>query len=363
MTDQHTYDRTLDTPASGSPAPVAPLPNEPYYQQPPAPPRGARNPSLGIALVLVGLVLLAFQIFGRGVSFGGNSTIMLVDRQLPGNRIELVAGSSDVEVGPWDGTEIRVEATQRGGARGDYTVNVSQSGQTVQVVEASNNLFCFFCSRSMSYRISVPASAQAAITTSSGEIVIEGVDGAVTLSTVSGDIRANDLQGGLTAGTTSGEVRLNNLLGKLEVNSISGDVQLEEGKVEGASINTTSGEVTLDGVSGALNIETVSGDVTVRDAQASQLSLSTTSGDIEYTGELAGSGASTLNSISGDLKLALPEDSSVKLDASTVSGDISSDFDLRDREQGRRSLKGVVGGGAAAVTLATTSGDISIEKR
>ena len=44
MTDQETYDRTLDAPAPASVAaqPAVPLPNEPYYHRPPQRQRAAR---------------------------------------------------------------------------------------------------------------------------------------------------------------------------------------------------------------------------------------------------------------------------------------------------------------------------------
>jgi DUF4097 and DUF4098 domain-containing protein YvlB len=354
MNDQEIYDHTLDTPAPT-------LPNEPYYQQP-APRHRTRNASLGVALVLVGLVLLGFQLLGRGLSFDGG-TISLLDQRLAGNRLELNVAASDVEVQSWNGSDIRIEATQRGGSRGDYDIAVSTSGGTVRVVESSRNFFCIFCSQHVSYRVSVPNRAEADIKTASGDITVEGLKGAVALSTVSGEIRANDLEGGLTADTTSGEVHLNNVLGKLEVNTISGDIQLEDGKVDGATVNTTSGEVELDGVAGALNIGTVSGDVAVREAHDGQLAVSTTSGDFDYSGDLAQGQSNAVNSISGDVKLELPAESGIRLDASTISGSINNDFDLTDREEGLRSLKGVAGDGRTNLTVGTTSGDISIEKR
>src|SRR5687767_8988306 len=120
MTDQEIFDRTLDTPATPTPAPVAQapiLPNEEYYQRPAAD-RPARRPhGLGVALVLVGLLLLAFQLFGRGVAFGNTGSLRLVDETLPGNRIELIVAASDVEVRPWDGSNIHIEATQQGGSQ------------------------------------------------------------------------------------------------------------------------------------------------------------------------------------------------------------------------------------------------------
>ena len=354
MTHQETYDPTLDAP------PAAP-PNEDYYRQPGAPRRNGRARGLGVALVLVGILLLAFQIFGRGIPFGSAvGAITLIDKTLPGNRIELVAAASDVEVRTWDGAQIRVEATQRGGARGDYTIDVTQSGDTVHVTESTRNFFSFFGSRSLSYRISVPKGAQADIKTASGEIDVSGVGGAVSLNSVSGDVRASDLTGGLTVGTSSGEVTLHDIDGKLAVSTISGDVQLEDGKVDNVSVSTTSGEVKLQGVAGPLNLDSISGDITVSDAQDGQLTISTTSGGVEYDGGLARGGSNTVNSISGDVELQLPEDSGFRLDASTVSGDLDSDFDLQGGEQGRRALSGVAGTGDTTLKIDTTSGSIHI---
>jgi hypothetical protein len=55
---------------------------------------------------LVGLLLLAFQLFGRGVAFGGTGSITLVDQDYQGNRIELSAAASDVEIRPGSGSRI-----------------------------------------------------------------------------------------------------------------------------------------------------------------------------------------------------------------------------------------------------------------
>jgi hypothetical protein len=358
MTDQETYDRTLDGPPPG-----AQVPNEPYYQQPLTPRPARRANGLGVALVVVGLLLLAFQIFGGGFAIGGVGTITLVDQNYQGNRIELTAAASDVEIRPSDGSGIHIEAIQRGGSQGDYQIDVTHSGDTVRVAETSSSFFCFFCSRSVSYRISVPAGAQADIHTASGEIDVEGLSGAVSLGSVSGDVRAAELSGGLTVTTTSGEVQLRDVAGKLDVGSISGDIKLENGNVEGATVNTTSGEVQLDGVAGALEVTSVSGDINVREAHDGRLDLSTTSGEIQYQGDLAQASANTVNSISGDVRVRLPESSGFRLDASTVSGDISSEFELSQGQQARWNLSGVAGDGSATLTIGTTSGDIQVERR
>lgn len=368
MSNPETYERTphpvpAAPPGGTAAAPAALLPNEEYYRTPPTQRPRTRSAGLGVALVIVGLVLLAFQLAGRSFSIGGGGSYTLANQQLSGNRIELLAAASDVDVQSWDGTQIKIEATQQGGARGDYDVDISSSGGTVRVVETSHTAFCFFCWRDVRYRISVPQGAQADIKTTSGDIVIDGLNGAVALATVSGDVRAEALHGGLSVSTTSGDVRLNDLAGTLNATTISGDVHLGDGQVEGATINSTSGAVEIAGVGGQLQIGTVSGDITVRDAHNGQLSLATTSGSIEYEGDLASSGNNEINTISGDVQLQLPDDSSFRLDASSVSGEVNTSFQLSEAENGRNSLKGVVGSGAATLTVGTTSGEITIESR
>jgi hypothetical protein len=364
MADQETYNRTREapSPARGAAPPAVPLPNEPYYQRPPELRHAPRARGLGVALVVVGLLLLSFQLFGRGVAFGGAGNITLVDRDFQGHRIELSAAASDVEIRPGSGSRIHVEAIQHGGSQGDYQIDIVPAGDTLRVTESNRSFFCFFCSHSLRYRISVPSDAQADIHTASGQIDVEGLSGAVALASGSGDVRAGDLTGGLTVGTTSGEVQLNDIAGKLNVQSISGDVKLENGKIDGATVSTTSGEVTLDGVAGLLKLSSVSGDIHVREARDGQLDLSTTSGEIEYEGSLAHASTNKLDSISGDVNLRLPDASGFRLDASTVSGDLSSEFELHDAQTARRSLSGLAGDGSATLTIGTTSGDISIER-
>ena len=354
MSEQETYSPQGNTPASTSPAT---LPNEDYYQRAPAPTRGGRNVGLGIALVIIGVLLLGGQLVGQMIGKGGSYS--LVNQDVPGNRLELSVNSSDVEVYHWNGDTIRIEATQHGGSRGDYQVKVERNGDTINVTENSSSFFCWFCSRNVSYRISMPETAQADIRTTSGDITIEGLQGAVTLATVNGEVSADELTGGLKVATTSGEVRLTNIAGKLEVKTISGDVQLGDGQVTDATISSTSGEVNLDGVGGPVQIDTVSGDINVNHARDAQLTLSTTSGDVEYDGSLQNKGTNKVNTISGDVQLDLPGDSAFQLNASTVSGDVSNDF-ASSTEQ---SPGNTAGNDGTTLTVETTSGDITISKR
>lgn len=362
MHEQETYERQpsrqpIDPGGAAAGDLSAQMPNEPYYQRRASP---RRRGAAGAVLILVGLIWLGFAYRGQPPGAAGGTA--LVDQTLAGSRLEVSVGSSDVAIRTWDGSGIRVQAIQRGGSPGDYTVDVSASGGTVRVTEADSGGFCFFCSRELSYEISVPGSAQASVSTSSGDITIQGVGGPLNLSSTSGDLDLRDIGGDITLETASGHVRLADVGGKLDVTAISGDVELSDGRVSGASVQTTSGGIELEGVADDLELTSISGSISVRDARDARLAASTTSGDISFSGGLARDGSNTVSTISGQVSMDLSEDVGFRLSASTVSGEISTDFDLRDGEQGRRSRSGSVGDGSASLKIETTSGDIALDR-
>ena len=75
-------------------------------------------------------------------------------------------------------------------------------------------------------------------------------------------------------------------------------------------------------------------------------------------------GHATLEAVNGSLELRLPAQTDGKLDISTVSGKITSDFPLERREQmvGAQAAA-VLGAGGAAMQLSTVNGAIRIAKR
>jgi DUF4097 and DUF4098 domain-containing protein YvlB len=159
----------------------------------------------------------------------------------------------------------------------------------------------------------------------------------------------------------SGDIDLTDSSGALQVSSTSGDVQMS-GDFTGSKLETVSGEITLDGASGPLRARTISGNIKLSDLRDAQLDLESTSGDIEVGGTLAARLSSTISNISGDVQVRLGELSDLKLSATTVSGDLSSDLDLREAQRERRSLSGTLGLGQTTLTISTTSGDVEVDE-
>lgn len=328
----------------------ASLPHEPYDEPPVtgARPNGARR--AGIALIVVGLLWLLFALPWRGFAlFGGPTTVL--DQTYPAHDLVMRVGSADVEVRSWSDSGIHVAVTQRGGSRNDISVNVDRASDTLHIAD-SHRWFNWFGARDVQYTVLVPATARVQIETTSGAIVVHDVAGragetpAMALHSVSGDITASGVANGLSASTTSGD---------LDLERIDNDL----------SATTVNGDISLKGASGALALQSTNGDITVRGADAKQLTVNTTNGSIDFSGSLAPGSQNRVEAVNGDVTLALPHDSSFRLQATTVRGDLKLDdsFDAQRSQDSRTALNATVGSGAAMITVQTVSGDVEIEQQ
>jgi hypothetical protein len=354
MTEQETYDRTLDPPAAAEPLT---LPNEEYYRQP-APRQVSGAARLGKLLVLIGLIWLAAELIGYGFGTGQSST--RIPAPLPNNRIELLLGAGDVEIVTGNSSEVVIETTHYGLWRGDPLV-VSESTEAVQVINESRPRFGLCIGRcGLSYRVTLPRDADVTAKMSSGDVDVSGADGAISIETSSGDVEARDIANGMTVSSSSGDITLDRVGGKLDLNTNSGDVQLEEGRVVDANVRTSSGDVELEGVAGMLTLHSNSGDITIREARDGQLDIQSSSGDVDYTGSLASDGMLSVAASSGDVTLHLPAASDFMLEASTNSGDLRNDFDLRGEQREGNTQTGSVGTGGPLLRVSTSSGEIAI---
>ena len=135
------------------------------------------------------------------------------------------------------------------------------------------------------------------------------------------------------AGTQNGEVSIERVTRATEVGSIGGNICVSDttGSLELTSIG---GTVTVSNVrpveSGdVFQSTTVSGDIELDQVGHSQINLRTVNGNMKLTGRIPNDGRYGINTMSGDVTLALPADSSFRLDAKMASGgDIITDFPL-----------------------------------
>jgi len=128
----------------------------------------------------------------------------------------------------------------------------------------------------------------------------------------------------------------------------------------GRSVN---GGVTVTGLTGDVKAHTVNGNVratTTGTAEATTVngSINVSMGSTDWTDVLA------FETVNGAIIIELPESVSAEVNASTVNGDISTDYPLTVRGRwGPKHLSGTLGRGGRELTLDTVNGSIEIRRR
>lgn len=163
------------------------------------------------------------------------------------------------------------------------------------------------------------------------ELVV-GIDISVVLRTAAGDLVACRDLVDVDVASASGNVELETVLGALTVRTASGNLRA------------------LD-VRGVLGAKTVSGDVRVQ-RTSGPLSVQSVSGDVDICA--AGLQEARINTVSGDVRVAVSPGLVVDVDATTVSGDLSSDITLDANAQPGVTTESL------RLTVRTVSGDVAL---
>lgn len=168
-------------------------------------------------------------------------------------------------------------------------------------------------------------------------------------ATASADVQATGRLGGAEIRTASGDTTVDYVTG-LRVQSASGDVRATFADGE-ARLQTVSGDVRLGTARGPVTAKLVSGDFALEDGQ-SDVEAKTVSGDQRV--DAIRHGRIKLQSISGDVRVGVRPGTRLRIDATSTSGDISSEFDVKESPSGEPT------GAEATLEIKTVSGDVGI---
>ncbi|HEX8209750.1 MAG TPA: DUF4097 family beta strand repeat-containing protein [Longimicrobium sp.] len=176
------------------------------------------------------------------------------------------------------------------------------------------------------FTVEVPAGVLLAASSGTGDVDVSGATASVRASTGNGDVRVGP--------------------GAAEVNASSGNGTIQVQGARGA-VRASSGNGQIDVATSAGPVTASSGNGDIRVSMASLRSTS----DLSFS------------SGNGDITLRLPSDFSAELQASTGSGSVRSDFEVRTT--GRitaHRLRGTIGRGGRSLRISTGSGSIALER-
>ncbi len=269
-----------------------------------------------------------------------------VSRSLPADpsgsvEISVIRGS--VSIRGWDQSNIQVEGTLDDNAEKLIFERVD-SRVTLEVKVATGG----YDGKGSQLIVHVPLASRLEIHGISTDVSITGTGGLIDIQTVSGDLRLKNLDGSVETESISGDVYMTSVAGNVEANSVSGDV-------------------TLNGQGDAYELATVSGDIRMTAPMLNKLEAATVSGDIQIQGRLSTTAVVALESMNGDITLALQDEINARFDLQTGPGgdirnEVSDEQPVQERYTGAEALSITTGSGSGRVKMETFSGTLLISR-
>lgn len=229
-----------------------------------------------------------------------------VDIQLDADDVRIVEGEGDVIETVWQAQNVDGEPV------------VTMEGHTLTIRRKNPDVFKTFFSvftkngGEMTVRVPHGYGADYKITTTSGDVRVSEVDvETIEVSTTSGDVRVEP-----DAQKRAQTVKVSTVSGDLTVSAIAGDV----------IVSTVSGDQFVSCDANRVDAKAVSGDVHIEGA-CDEWCADSVSGDVELLCTVAPTKKIDLNTMSGNVRVALPADiRGFVADISGMSGHITNEF-------------------------------------
>jgi hypothetical protein len=238
----------------------------------------------------------------------------------PSVTITLCVMSGQISVHGWEKEEVRARSSnveQIEFRRIDKTKDTSKPANRIDVMIVDKSYPGMSkpdCQAIADVDLDVPQGATVQVQTRDGDISIVGVAAAYAGSQ-NGDISIEKAGRLVEAGSVGGSISLKDSSGRINLSSAGGGV-------EAVNIRSNNPDDSFE-------VGTVSGDIQLDRVSTTKVVAKTVNGNVMMTGPLAHGGRYGFTTMSGDVVLALPPDSSFQLNAKVAqSQEIVSDFPL-----------------------------------
>jgi DUF4097 and DUF4098 domain-containing protein YvlB len=168
----------------------------------------------------------------------------------------------------------------------------------------------------------------------------------------------------VTLNLVSAAAIVTGMSGRVSIKTASGDVTLD-GVTGTIDANTATGAIEAQGVAGSVSFNSVSGDLALAHGSVDRLNAHSVSGQITTDVDLRDSADVQIRTVSGEVTMRLPKSTSAKVTLGSVGGRIDAAFDALRREERpvSKNVTGTLGGGAASLTVGSVSGAITLLSR
>ena len=235
----------------------------------------------------------------------------------PRASVSLCVNEGDVVVRGWDRNEVRARIEDEGALR-LLTPGSVHPAPRVEVLVSDGREEepgAGHCGSNQMVELTVPRGATVEVEARTGHVEVADVAEA-RVKVLSGDVDVRRVSRAVEVSCLSGDVSVSDSTGPVRVESVSGDV-------EARNLRTSSAGDDFEAKS-------TSGDLTIEGVGHGRVTGSAVSGQILYTGALARGGSYDFRTISGDVTMELPSNSSFNLHAKVViSGEIVTDFPVK----------------------------------
>jgi len=271
--------------------------------------------------------------------------------------ISLCVSEGNLKINGWERNEIRAFVSSGSETGFKVLQKNKQSGKAVWVMvlgfDPAKNKETNLdeCLSGEKIELDVPRGATVNVKGQASETTIESV-GKVSVEIVGGDIFLSGIERGIDAKTYEGDVTVGKSGGAMTLLSTTG--------------NIVAFNVAPSGIGDIFKAKTSSGAITLQSVEHRQMEINSNSGSMKFVGEFLSGGQYTFGTQNGSILLAIPQNSSCKINASYGRGAFNSALPLlnvvKNAASKTQSLSALMGSGDAALNLTTYSGSIRIKK-
>ena len=275
--------------------------------------------------------------------------------------LSVCLGTGNVTIRGWDRNEVHASMTD--GIQIEFQPSVPGTpgppkelnlGMASDRRRASNRCLPFG-----SLELDVPREATVKVQAGDAEISASGV-ARLNIDTQNGAVTVAQATRAVDVNTLGGQIIVQKSQGAIKVRSVGGEIEVQD-------VSPAAPEDVCE-------VSNVGGDISLGNVSHRQVKVNTVGGDITFQSALARGGHYSFQSISGDLSLMLPADSSFRLSA-TLQGEPDSDFNIKysvteaqSPDTNRklrlvpRKFEGTYGTGDAQINFSSFMGAVHLRK-